>query len=193
VHDENATKAMANPRTKGKIPHGEWPRILAKYAGGETIAQIGRDYGCTAPAIRYIIRRSASFTDGGGDKGPSSGRKVLQARPSRPPTSPSGGAARRSLPHRASADGCGARESLLGTQLVTRVTGDVVSFLAALDHAVLEGSLESLAVLQDAIDALMRSAARTRIELGRILNRDEAASLRHGGAAQQHENTRLSE
>ncbi len=42
---------------KVKIPQGEWPQILAKYAG-ETIAQIGRDYGCTALAIRYIIRRS---------------------------------------------------------------------------------------------------------------------------------------
>jgi hypothetical protein len=183
---------MVSPRTKGKIPRGEWPQVLAKYADGETIAQIGRDYGCTAPAIRYIIRRSGRLKGGGGDGGPSSGRKVLQPRPSRPPTSPSGGAAR-SLPHRASADRRGASASLLGTQLVTRVTGDVVSFLAALDHAVLEGSLESLAVLQDAIDALMRSAARTRIEFGELLNRGGAASLRHGGAAQQHENPRLSE
>src|SRR5260221_10302713 len=183
---------MANPRTKGKIPHGEWPQILAKYAGGETIAQIGRDYGCTAPAIRYIIRRSGRLKGGGGNAGPSSGRKVLQPRPSRRPTSPSGGAARRSLPHRVGADGRGTGASLLGTQLLTRVTGDTVSFLAALDHAILEGSHESLAVLQDAIDALMRSAARTRIELGRILNRAAAASLRHGRAAQQHENPRRS-
>jgi len=55
------------------------------------------------------------------------------------------------------------------------VTGDTVSFLAALDYAALEGTLESLTVLQDAIDALMRSAARTRIEISRIVNRDEAA------------------
>ncbi|SRR5260221_3357919 len=177
---------MVNTRTKGKIPHGEWPQILAKYAGGETIAQIGRDYGCTAPAIRYIIRRSGRL------KG-ESGRKVLQPRPSRPPTTPSGGAARPSLPHRANADGRGTSASLLGTQLLTRVTGDTVSFLAALDHAVLESSAESVAVLQDAIDALMRSAARTRIELGRILSRDEVANLRHdGGVTQQHENPRRS-
>jgi len=71
--------------------------------------------------------------------------------------------------------------------LLTRVTGDVVSFFAALDHAVLESSPESLGVLQDAIDALMRSAARTRIELGRILGRDEGAALRHDGAAQADE------
>jgi len=173
---------MANPRAKGKIPHGEWPQILAKYAGGETIAQIGRDYGCTAPAIRYIIRRSGRLKS-------VSGRKVLQPRPL---TSASGGAGRRPLPHRASADRPGTSASLLGTQLLTRVTGDTVSFLAALDHAVLESSPGSLTVLQDAIDALMRSAARTRIELGRMLNRDEPATLHRGGAAQQHENSRRS-
>jgi len=178
---------MANPRTKGKIAHGEWPQILAKYAEGETIAQIGRDYGCTAPAIRYIIRRSGRLK-GGGDDGRSSGRKVLQPQPSRPSTSPSGSAARRASSHRAGGGGTSA--SALGPQLVTRVTGDTVSFLAALDHAVLEGTTESLTVLQDAIDALMRSAARTRIELGRILNRDDAARRGHGGPAQQQDNAR---
>src|SRR5260370_25884196 len=106
---------MANPRAKGKIPHGEWPQILAKYAGGETIAQIGRDYGCTAPAIRYIIRRSGKLKDGAGEDSPPSRRKVLQPRPTRPPASPSGGAARRALPHRASADGRGTSASSLGT------------------------------------------------------------------------------
>jgi len=179
---------MANPRTKGKIAHGEWPQILAKYAEGETIAQIGRDYGCTAPAIRYIIRRSGRLK-GGGDDGRSSGLKVLQPQPSRPSTSPSGSAARRASSHRARAGG-GTSASALGPQLVTRVTGDTVSFLAALDHAVLEGTTESLTVLQDAIDALMRSAARTRIELGRILNGDDAARRGHGGPAQQQDNAR---
>src|SRR6266851_9702300 len=184
VHDENARVAMANPRAKGKIPHGEWPQILAKYAGGETIAQIGRDYGCTAPAIRYIIRRSGEL------KG-ESGRESL-----RPRTSSSGAPGRRNrtvsaaLPRRATPAGYGTPASLLGTQLLARITGDVTSFFAALDHADLEDSLESLAVLQDAIDALMRSAARTRIELGRILNRDKAASSRHGGAARADENPR---
>src|SRR5215831_17175539 len=49
---------MANLREKGKISRTEWPNIIARYGNGETIAQIGRDYGCTAPAIRYIIKRS---------------------------------------------------------------------------------------------------------------------------------------
>src|SRR5690349_3679364 len=49
---------MGSTREKGKIPHSEWPRILARYKGGETIASIGRAYHCTAPAIRYIVKRS---------------------------------------------------------------------------------------------------------------------------------------
>ena len=55
---------MAGTREKGKIPHGEWAKILARYRGGETIARIGRDYGCTPPAIRYIIKRSGGVLKG---------------------------------------------------------------------------------------------------------------------------------
>jgi hypothetical protein len=187
VHVENASKMMGNPRIKGKIPHGEWPQILAKYAGGDTIARIAREYACTAPAIRYIIRRSGRLED-------KSGRKSLAR------TSSSGASSRGSraasaeaLSRLAMSGDYGTTASQLGPELLTRVTGDVVSFFAALDHAVLERSLESLGILQDAIDALMRSAARTRIELGRILDRDKLAASRPGGTAQADENSRLSE
>jgi hypothetical protein len=180
---------MANPRIKGKIPHGEWPQILAKYAGGETIAQIGRDYGCTAPAIRYIIRRS-------GELKAKSGRESLRQRTS---SSDAPGPRNRTVSatavrHLATPAAYSTTASLLGTQLLRRITGDVTSFFAALDRADLESSLENLGVLQDAIDALMRSAARTRIELGRMmLNRDKAASSRRGGAGRADEDPRLSE
>jgi hypothetical protein len=179
---------MGNPRIKGKIPHGEWPQILAKYAGGETIAQIAREYGCTAPAIRYIIRRSGRLESG-------SGREDSRPRTSSRGASGHGSRAvpAEALSRLATPAGHGTTASVLGTQLLTRVTGDVVSFFAALDHAVLESSLESLGVLQDAIDSLMRSAARTRIELGRIRNRDKPVASRHGDAAQADENSRLSE
>jgi hypothetical protein len=179
---------MGNPRVKGKIPHGEWPQILAKYAGGETIAQIGREYGCTAPAIRYIIRRSGRLEGG-------SGREDLRPRTSSrgAPGHGSRAGSAEALSRLTAPAGYRTTASLLGPQLLTRVTGDVVSFFAALDHAVLESSLESRGVLQDAIDALMRSAARTRIELGRILNRDKPAASRHGGVPQADENFSLSE
>jgi transposase-like protein len=40
-----------------KIPQGEWNAIAARYAKGETLADIARDYGCTPPAIHYILKR----------------------------------------------------------------------------------------------------------------------------------------
>lgn len=40
-----------------KIPQGEWSAIAARHAQGETIAKIAQDYGCTAPAIHYILKR----------------------------------------------------------------------------------------------------------------------------------------
>jgi hypothetical protein len=177
---------MANRRTKGKIPHGEWPHIVAKYAGGETIAQIGRDYGCTAPAIRYIIGRSAGLKSESGSE---------DSRARTPNSGASGGREKRTsvtVPRAHAPAGSRAKASVLAPQLLTRVTDDVVSFLAALDHAVLEGSPESFGALQSAIDALMRSAARTRIELGRIANPDKAA-VRQGDVAQADGSLRASE
>src|ERR1700760_4844812 len=40
-----------------KIPQGEWSAIAARYAKGETISRIARSYGCTPPAIHYILKR----------------------------------------------------------------------------------------------------------------------------------------
>jgi len=41
-----------------KIPQGEWSAIAARYAKGESITRIARTYGCTPPAIHYILKRS---------------------------------------------------------------------------------------------------------------------------------------
>ncbi len=41
-----------------KIPQGEWNAIAARYRGGESISNIARSYGCTPPAIHYILKRS---------------------------------------------------------------------------------------------------------------------------------------
>ena len=40
-----------------KIPQGEWNAIAARYAKGESIARIAQSYGCTPPAIHYILKR----------------------------------------------------------------------------------------------------------------------------------------
>ncbi len=41
-----------------KIPQGEWTAIAARYAKGESITRIAQSYGCTPPAIHYILKRS---------------------------------------------------------------------------------------------------------------------------------------
>ncbi len=79
-----------------------------------------------------------------------------------------------------------APNAVLPPELRQRVSGDVASFLVALDHMVLEGSLESVAGLQEATDQLMRSVARTRLELERLLGRHEMPRSRtKAGVAQR--------
>ena len=41
-----------------KIPQGEWNAIAARYAQGESISTIARSYGCTPPAIHYILKQN---------------------------------------------------------------------------------------------------------------------------------------
>jgi transposase-like protein len=41
-----------------KIPQGEWTAIAARYAQGESISAIARTYGCTPPAIHYILKNN---------------------------------------------------------------------------------------------------------------------------------------
>ena len=45
-----------------KIPQGEWDAIAARYAQGESISRIAQSYGCTPPAIHYILKRSRQRT-----------------------------------------------------------------------------------------------------------------------------------
>jgi hypothetical protein len=158
---------MAGIREKGKIARQEWPKILARYNSGETIAQISRAYGCTAPAIRYIIKRTGSLKERA--EGPPSEaaasaenekRRVSPGRPVRVSTDrPTA-----KMPAGATLE----RERAVGIELRNRVTADVAGFLVALDYVVIDNSAEALATLQDAADRLMRSTARVRLELERL-------------------------
>ena len=38
-----------------KIPQGEWSAIAARHAQGESLSAIARSYGCTPPAIHYVL------------------------------------------------------------------------------------------------------------------------------------------
>jgi hypothetical protein len=45
-----------------KIPQREWNAIGERYSQGEPISNIARRYGCTAPAIHYILQRNKERT-----------------------------------------------------------------------------------------------------------------------------------
>jgi hypothetical protein len=40
-----------------KIPSGEWSAIATRHAKGESLSAIARSYGCTPPAIHYVLKR----------------------------------------------------------------------------------------------------------------------------------------
>ena len=62
-----------------KIPQGEWNAIAARYAQGESISRIAQSYGCTPPAIHYILKRSKQRTT-------PNIQQSLKAAPQEPPT-----------------------------------------------------------------------------------------------------------
>jgi hypothetical protein len=53
-----AAHASSRGAEMSKIPQGEWTAIAARYQNGESISKIARSYGCTPPAIHYILKRN---------------------------------------------------------------------------------------------------------------------------------------
>jgi transposase-like protein len=51
-----------------KIPQGDWNAIAARYAQGESISAIARTYGCTPPAIHYILKNHRRRTPERGEQ-----------------------------------------------------------------------------------------------------------------------------
>ena len=49
---------MEKSSKRGKIPQQDWPSIIARYEGGETLSSIARSYDCSPPAISYIVSRT---------------------------------------------------------------------------------------------------------------------------------------
>ncbi len=146
---------MANVRIRGKIRHEEWPKIVARYRGGETLAEIARSYQCTAPAIRYIVNRSSVRATKGKrierDIAPSVA--VLASRASSPATS---GHSR-------------AVSELEKTELWSRMNSEIASYLAEMDLLAADDRDASYERLLAATDKLLRATARTRLELEGLL------------------------
>jgi hypothetical protein len=167
---------VGQARTKGKIHNSEWPSIVQRHVDGETIADIARSYHCTAPAIRYIVRRSAAAATE-----TSSEAKGRHAPPAaeRPET---GKRWRAEMPTEAAVYPGSAGESAaggshqgeipapprLGRDLVRKANGDIAAFIVALNAADTNLDAETAEELRDATDRLLQSCARTRLEIERI-------------------------
>jgi hypothetical protein len=63
---------MEKNSKRGKIPQSDWPSIMARYEAGETLSSIARTYGCSPPAISYVVSRSRAKHAVGGVSAPAS-------------------------------------------------------------------------------------------------------------------------
>ncbi len=170
---------MANRREKGKIPHQEWPAIRARYAAGETLAGIARDYGCTGPAIRYIVNRPADAEGPVSAATPAEPARSPAPSDSRAPTGEALAPTRSDPLPAAGRSGTAPGAVAIDPELRWRVSSEIASFLAVFDSFLTENSPESYDELLGATDRLMRVAARTRIELERARTA-EHSRLREG-------------
>lgn len=149
---------MSNPRTRGKIAHSEWPKIAARVAMGESLAAVARSYRCTAPAIRYIVRRTPDGRQrigGGGEEGSHVKANFLPAIAGR----------REDSPPRSSAAPNGALDEVLWS----RVSSGIAAFLSALDALMTEHTVDNEHALLSATDDLLRATARTRVEIEKAI------------------------
>jgi hypothetical protein len=153
---------MANPRQRGKIPGSEWPQIATRFAAGETLTQIARSYGCTAPAIRYIVNRQSRA-----DRG-SSRRQPVEHRPSA--VADRGSLERRSIVEDVlrSTARAAAYSERVPESFWARVSSDIAAFLGAMDALIADENDATQTVLLEAADRLLRASALTRLEIERI-------------------------
>src|SRR5689334_5279444 len=159
---------MASVRQKGKIPAAEWPAIAARQHAGEPLAHIAKDYGCTAPAIRYIVKRVGAGVNPSSAPRNTESREDGERRTARTAGTRSlvaGAAAAK--PARVSRVGprTASAQSKLTSSTCERIVGEIAAFLCALDAATGENSPEALNELRRASEHLMRAAARVRIEI----------------------------
>lgn len=119
------------------------------------MAEIARSYGCTSPAIRYIIHRTERGEINRDDR--ESAVAPLRGDGARPTVQVV------SVETRAHAG----RRS--GEEVWDRLNSDIASLLAGMDAIAMNDSDENYEALLLATDRLLRSSARTRLEIERVL------------------------
>jgi hypothetical protein len=142
---------------KGKIHRDQWPEIVRRRATGESFAGIGRDYGCSAPAMRYIVnqfRRSILSAAGPAENAALSPPLPLYPRGPRYPKSRS---TERQLAPSPELEPASNNDGLLAAQ---HAATDVARFLGAVDAILFDQSQKNLVALLTATEQLMFLAAR---------------------------------
>jgi transposase-like protein len=177
-----------------KIPQGEWNAIAARYEKGESISGIARGYGCTPPAIHYILKRHrqlpatavspltparpataaaapvAAYTPEPAPPGRIAGKPEQDA-PSPVLVRANPLLAAASSPPAEKPDQRLAVPPLtpgLDSELHTRAEAAIAMFRSSFDAALMEGSPGVRERLRQAAADLMRVAARTTIVLDRV-------------------------
>ena len=157
---------MATTREKGKIAHSEWDGIVSRHLNGESLASIARSYGCTAPAIRYIVRRKLDSKETDHD-----GRRRAPVLSSGASAGAPAAAALRTKLDEANLKR-NSRSTLaqpaFNKAFRAHLTGEIAAFLEALGALGESDTPLHREALTDATDRLLRAAARTRIELERL-------------------------
>src|SRR5581483_10168616 len=159
----------------------EWSAIIERYDQGESLASISRSYHCTAPAIRYIVKRvrGALARQPGASTEAAVRRKTAGPAPSARPADD----AALSQPGRPVAQNHAppAGKGAFDIELWDNVSSDIAAFLVAFDNAALELSPPKIEALIRATDRLVRAGARTRMELERLRLSPVAASTSGDG------------
>jgi len=175
-----------------KIPQGAWNAIAARYENGESISNIARSYGCTPPAIHYILKRNRRLP-AEAVRQPTERRQAAAAAAAPAPdptaaprqpagkfdrTAPAPALVRASVPVPAATpqQPAGKPDHIapaapapgLDSELHHRAEAAIEIFRTSFDAALMEGSPGVRERLRQAASDLMRVAARTTIVLDRL-------------------------
>ena len=175
-----------------KIPQGEWSAIAARYEKGESISGIARGYGCTPPAIHYILKRHRQLPATAvtpltrGRPAAAAAAPIAAYAPEPTPPARTAGKSEhyapspvlvRASPPLAAASSPPAEKPDqrpaaptpgLDSELHTRAEAAIAMFRSSFDAALMEGSPGVRERLRQAAADLMRVAARTTIVLDRL-------------------------
>lgn len=163
--------SSTNVRARGKIRREEWPKIAERFQRGETLASIARGYGCTPPAIRYILARSPSVA--AETRQP---RTAHAAASDEGPNPISKGQTEERGTEGLLRDLVASRSS--GTEIWGRINNDIATFLAAMDALSASETVSNYEALLRATDRLLWASARTRLELERVIASRGASGTR---------------